>query len=380
MSIGLYDDDFVRYVPMSFNLDLMKLSAYYKSKKEIVVLAPELVPERYTQFFFVKDYNDKIFDKRIFAPNVEYRGHAFSGEEYNALPKSVELMLPDKTIYQKFSNNYHLVKEKNYFARMMNAEHFRLSLNGKTIWNNFQKTVSLTRKTQGIFVHDFNLEQIKDSFLALKDITNQMTEMPTGQRLGVKFPIQVKNEQQIIKWAELKPSSISASIQYNGLMKDGAFYHFMIDKNAHFGKEKLQYNITYGVKTEKEFLKKRLLPLYRQILVARSNKKKMRLLYKENFFEDEKWEELFDLFNQYLNVRNDDKEDSKHTFFSWLKGRDKYFDRFVDKKRLNEKREHYTDLFRLVRETNYEVFRLFYESAEAKFEKGRIIPITKGGL
>ena len=46
MSIGLYDDDFMRYAPVCFNLDLMKLSTYYKRKKEVVVLSPTLEPER----------------------------------------------------------------------------------------------------------------------------------------------------------------------------------------------------------------------------------------------------------------------------------------------------------------------------------------------
>ena len=79
MSIGLYDDDFMRYAPVCFNLDLMKLSTYYKRKKEVVVLSPTLEPERYTHFIFRKDYNDGNFNKNIFLDNVEYGGHAFSG-------------------------------------------------------------------------------------------------------------------------------------------------------------------------------------------------------------------------------------------------------------------------------------------------------------
>ena len=39
MSIGLYDDDFMRYAPVCFNLDLMKLSTYYKRKKEVAMSA-----------------------------------------------------------------------------------------------------------------------------------------------------------------------------------------------------------------------------------------------------------------------------------------------------------------------------------------------------
>ena len=52
MSIGLWDDDAARYFPTAFNLELMKIAAYYKKKREIVQLSPHIRPEMYTKFFF----------------------------------------------------------------------------------------------------------------------------------------------------------------------------------------------------------------------------------------------------------------------------------------------------------------------------------------
>ena len=60
MSIGLYDIDSATYTHVVFNLELMKLSTYYKRKKEVVVLAPVFEPERYSTFIVRKDYNDGI--------------------------------------------------------------------------------------------------------------------------------------------------------------------------------------------------------------------------------------------------------------------------------------------------------------------------------
>ena len=108
MSIGLYDIDFMTYTYIPFNLDLMKISTYYKQKKEIVVLAPQLEPERYQQMFVVKDYDDENFDRHILQPNVHYRGHAFSHENYIPLKEEVEIVRPDKYLYYKFDNDLNL--------------------------------------------------------------------------------------------------------------------------------------------------------------------------------------------------------------------------------------------------------------------------------
>ena len=44
MSVGCYDADMQKYIHVPFNLELMKLSTYYKKKGEIVSLAPVFKP------------------------------------------------------------------------------------------------------------------------------------------------------------------------------------------------------------------------------------------------------------------------------------------------------------------------------------------------
>lgn len=102
MSIGIMDADLSTYVLVPFNLEVMKLSAYYKKKREIVVFSPSFTPEKNTKFIYRKDYNDGDFPKNLTkAPNVEYGGLAFSNNVYAPLPREIEIMRPDSSIYEK---------------------------------------------------------------------------------------------------------------------------------------------------------------------------------------------------------------------------------------------------------------------------------------
>ena len=57
MSYGLYDGDLQFYpqVPF-FNLELMKLSTYYKRKRELVTLSTNFKPQMYSHFIVRQDY------------------------------------------------------------------------------------------------------------------------------------------------------------------------------------------------------------------------------------------------------------------------------------------------------------------------------------
>ena len=84
----------------------MKLAAYYKKKREVVVLAPYLEPERYQKMYVVKDYFDGNFDRRILEPNVIYSGHAFTKNFYGAMAPEIEMMKPDKYLYHKYDKMF----------------------------------------------------------------------------------------------------------------------------------------------------------------------------------------------------------------------------------------------------------------------------------
>jgi len=58
MSIGIMDADFAKYIYVPFNLECMKLSAYYKKHNQLVIFAPMFVPNRHKTFIYRKDYED----------------------------------------------------------------------------------------------------------------------------------------------------------------------------------------------------------------------------------------------------------------------------------------------------------------------------------
>ena len=91
MSVGLWDADKIKYLTAPLNLELMKYSTYYKNKREIVTLSPDLSPNKYTKFIFRKDYNDGDFIPILTDyDNITYGGLAFSNDIYVPLDESIE--------------------------------------------------------------------------------------------------------------------------------------------------------------------------------------------------------------------------------------------------------------------------------------------------
>lgn len=386
MSIGLYDYDFMNYTPVCFNLDLMKIASYYKNKKEVVVLAPTLEPERYSHFIIRKDYNDGNFDRQIFKDNVEYGGHAFSKNNYVSIPEEIQLMKPDKYLYNKYMDKYSSKKSlKDLFNTMVNSEHIRLSLDGKNIWNNYYKTYTITNKTRCIIFHDFNLNEIKDSNLIVKDIVKTMvSSYNNGQLIGMKFPIQVYNESDFNKWIIFNPMNLMFGLQYNGIMNNDFFLEFLLKNNSNSISKNLYYNITYGLSSEDDFIKQRLSKIFRQILLSRSLNKKILLTYDDNFFIDKRWERLIYLFNLYCN--NNATKYKKHIYEGYRDFSNtftlyryittpKFLDTRFQNNRESFNKDELRDLFQLVREKNYETFRMFYESCLVELKGGEIIDV-----
>lgn len=112
MSIGLYDLDMKTYTHVPINLEIAKLSSYYKGKREIVAMSPSFYPSKYSKFIVRKDYEDGLYPKDLSKfNNVEYGGYAFSNGLYSPLPHDIEIQKPDFTIYEGFKENFGTTKE-----------------------------------------------------------------------------------------------------------------------------------------------------------------------------------------------------------------------------------------------------------------------------
>lgn len=134
MSVGLYDMDNDLYKTTPFNLELMKLSTYYKKRRQIVALSPEFKPNYYSQFYLRKDYEDNLYPSHLeLYNNIEFGGHGFSGRRYVPLSSEIEACKPDVTIYERVRSNYKAKWQQQAFNVMMRACHMRFSLDGKTV-------------------------------------------------------------------------------------------------------------------------------------------------------------------------------------------------------------------------------------------------------
>ncbi len=367
MSIGLYDDDFMRYAPICFNLDLMKLSAYYKKRKEVVVLAPELEPERYTHFIFRKDYDDGYFDKQIFLSNVDYGGHAFTKAKYKSLPEFIQLTKPDKHLYDKFIYKYQGTKKlNNLFHTMIRAEHIRLSLDGENIWEDYNCQFKFLSGARNIIFHDYDLGKIKGSCQEIKNILARARTDGWATRVGMKFPVTITTGEELLEWISILPNSNFYFLKFYGVIDDINFEKFVTSCKERSTYSQMEYWITGNKQlSESQLVSECFQQLYRQIVLARNQRVFFSLKYDDNYFKDKRWEKVIDLFNYYHNSY------SSKAMIKYLKmiPTDTMFD--FASKTLDKPHKYYNgkcftkkeirQIFNFVRENNYNLFKDFYE-------------------
>ena len=372
-TIGIFDYDYMNYAPTMPNLECAKLCAYYKRKKEITVLAPMMEPARYTRFIIRKDYDDEIYDRVIFAKNVEYGGLAFSKNHYQPLPIEIESTKPDFHVYERYKDKFGITRTaRGNFTKIMNGAHIRLSLDGKTIWKDYMKPVELEHKTNSIFLHDNNLGAIPESIDIIKELTSRYT-LTKGEYdprlIGMKFPVQLNNDEIFHKWFDIAPSFSLFFLQYNGVMKDGSIVE-LCEKNPSIAKQ-IYYNIGLARFSENDFMELYLPQIFKQVLFLRSNNIRISLKYEDDFFVDQRLKNLIILFNKYL-AREKLAEGSKpfagtlYKFVSSKKMKQYQFNK--NTMRLQDIR----DCFQYVRERNYEVFKMFYECEKTEYKGGEI--------
>lgn len=346
----------------------MKLSAYYKKKRELVVLTPAFTPEKHQKFFFRKDYDDGDYPLNLLrTPNVEYGGLAFSNNVYKPLPEEIEIMRPDAEIYSKMEKailGTTAANRKKIYQNMMEAEHCRLSLDGTTIWGNYPKQFKFLRSARNLMLHDFDLGQIKGSFEEVKKILQRARTDGWATRIGMKFPVQINDGQSLLNWSSLKSNSVFYSLKYDGIIDDDAFKIWvrMCHENAVYSQ--MEYHITPPQYEANHFVEFELPRILRQVIFSRSYRVFFSLKYDEGFFPDKRWEKVIDLFNYYHNSYANEPISSYYrmitddTLYNFAANSQKvprhYYGNVLNK---NEIRE----IFAFVREYNYPLFKDFYE-------------------
>lgn len=368
MSIGIMDADMSAYTLVPFNLEVMKLSAYYKRKGEIVVLSPSFTPDRHQQFFYRKDYDDGDYPlgmARI--DNVQYGGLAFSNNIYKPLPMEIEIMKPDTSIYGKMEQiimGTSSSQRKKIFNNMMEAEHCRLSLDSKTIWEDYPRQFKFLKSARNLMLHDYNLGAVDGSFETVQKILAKARTDGWATRVGMKFPIQVNDGQSLLNWSSLKSNSTFYSLQYNGVIDDDAFLEWVGKCKEKAIYSQMEYHVTAPWYEANHFVEVLLPKILRQIIISRSYRVFFSLKYDEGFFPDPRWEQVLRLFNYYHNSYSGVPQTSYYRKIS----EDTLFDFAANSQ--NVPKNYYGDvlntkqireIFAFVRQQNYPLFKDFYE-------------------
>ena len=376
MSIGIYDADIAKYTLVPFNLEAMKLSAYYKKQGEIVVLAPNFTPEKNTKFIYRKDYNDGEFPPNLLRiPNVEYGGLAFSNNIYEPLPMEIEKLRPDTSLYQRMENKILSApgrhrENKKIFDNMMTAEHCRLSLDGKTIWPDYGRQFTFLQSARNLMLHDYNLGAVEGGFETVKGILSRARTDGWATKVGMKFPVQVSNGQDLLNWSSLNSNSTFYSLRYDGVIDDDAFLEWVGCCRQKAIYSQMEYYVTAPWYEQNDFIERLLPKIFRQVVISRSYRVFFSLKYDEDFFFDKRWCDVIRLFNYYHNSFASQPQSSyfnmiaDDTLYDFAKNTYEvphtYYggDAFsIDKIR---------EIFAFVREKHYPLFKDFYECSAQK--------------
>lgn len=366
MSIGLYDEDMMKYATVPFNLELMKLATYYKERGEITSISPLFEPYKYSKFILRKDYYDDITYLQLNKyKNITYGGLAFSNNIYSPLDEEIERKIPDVSIYNKLEK-YFIENNKNgeaIFKIMTKASHCRLSLDGINIWKDWQKQIS-NDKIISLFFHDCNLGNIVS---APEEINNFINEQPNKEKILIytKFPIIAKNKEELLKWSDINAGNYLYELRYNGMLDKQTFLKFVkTTSNKHMFSQ-FTYNITGENMSEKDFLDNYIEPLFEQVIYAAGFGCKIKLIYDQDLFFDKRWNRLIDLFNLFINNKPFPKSDpfyfqrmQQDTLFKYAKFMKNYIPSFI--KNYEMHRYEAREIFEFVREYKPSLFEKFY--------------------
>ena len=300
-------------------------------------------------------------------PNLNYGGYAFSNGIYLPMEPEIETMHPDASLYENMEKTIMASKgrdQRKIFQNMMEAEHCRLSLDGKTIWEDYPKQFKFLKTARNLMFHDYDLGAIEGSFDEVKALLGRARTDGWATRVGMKFPVTVTKGEDLLKWISIRPNSTFYSLRFDGVIDDESFEEFVGRMREKAVYKQLDYYVTASSVNEQEFLTKYIRRILRQVIKARSYRVFFSLKYEENFFINKNWEKVLDLFNFYHNSMRDLPQ---ALYFQRI-GKDTMFDfaraTYNDLPTYYKKamtRQQIRDVFTFVREEMPDLFEDFYE-------------------
>jgi hypothetical protein len=252
---------------------------------------------------------------------------------------------------------------------MMTAEHCRLSLDGKTIWEDYPRQFKNLGCARNLMLHDYDLGAIEGGFAEVKKILSKARQDGWATKVGMKFPVQVSDGQALLNWTSLNSNSTFYSLQFNGVMDDDTFNEWIGSCRQRAVYTQMDYHITAPWYEPNEFIKNELPRIFRQVIISRSYRIFFSLKYDEGFFPDSKWEDVIRLFNYYHNSYASESQTKYYnmigddTMFDFARScQDIPYDYYGEVFSKDQIRE----LFVFVRENHPSLFNDFYECTANK--------------
>lgn len=312
MAIGIIDADFGIYCPVQPNLECAKICAYWRKHNEFTKLIDEIDLIHYSKNYYRKDYDNGDLPPEIGNERVEFGGRVFSPLTYAPLPIEIEETVPTFYPYGRYEELWNdSFATAALYKKLMNAQHARLSLDGRTIWENFHKPLNTSiGPAKPIIFHDYNLNAIDGAPQFVLDYCK-------GERfVGTKFPIMAADPKEMLVWAPIKPSPQIFNFQYNGVLPDEALYELSGLNLALL--ENLLYNISSGWSSEEEFVVDGLPKIFSQAAFLQNRGITISLIDRDQFLISPELKNLLSLINGWIRRG---KKDLDQTFYQYCRAR-----------------------------------------------------------
>ena len=374
-TIGIYDFDYLTYGGVIPNLECAKLAAYFKKKKQITVMAPKLEPDHYTEFYIRKEYDDGIYVPELFLPNVVYGGRAFTPQKYAPMADEIERSAPDFSIYEKYRGLYGEGKENGrLIGRLLKSANVRLAADGTNI-DNYSVDYIVNNYPQtggGIILHDYDLAKVDGALDVLLQVSNMRRtreDKPKPLPIGNKYPIDIYNSEELLKWSEIYPMRGVFYFRYHGFIDNEVLYE-IVNKNPTFCRQ-IYYMFDKACTSEEDFIQHLAPDLYKQILFCKETNTKILLKYDNDFFKTRELERFITLLNCYAGQKwQDNFLATTQTLYKYCsqKLQRLYRDILARNNVINQ--YEMREIFQHIRFRNYELFKMFYEWDKVYLEGG----------
>lgn len=250
MNVSIFDQDAL-LIPRYFryNLEVMKLSTYYKGKKDIVNLLLDANDyERYNKVIIRKTKIDKHYPTLMIGkPNVEYGGLAFTNNIYKALPEDIENCIPDYSIYDKY---FKLISANRSLGRqkLINSDKksslIRLSTNNIDCNSNFREQINFNQKR--IVIFDNNIS-------SLKDYIEVISEIGKDKKMSFTELLEINKRDELERFFEKIYVDGYSYVNFTKKINTNSEYLELLNlsRNNH---NRISFSFGAGIKTDAEFV------------------------------------------------------------------------------------------------------------------------------